>query len=111
MFGIIVQYFIFDIASEAYFYLMISLTSFEVLLQIMALIFALCTKNVKVKGLDDSRYVIVSVYITSIIFIVQFTTFVTLFTSLTALTAVSATGYFIATTAILLLIYIPKVAF
>ena len=76
---------------------------------LIALILAFCTNNVKVKGLDDSRYVIVAVYIAAIAYIIYFVTALATTLDVNTQAALSSTLYFIGITEILLLTFVPKV--
>ena len=40
------------------------------ILQVIALVLAFSTRKVKVKGLDDSKYIAAAIYVTSIVFAV-----------------------------------------
>ena len=64
----------------------------------------------KVKGLDDSQFVIAAVYFTSIFWAVIMVTSISLREYKNAAAIVYSTGFFISTTVILLLIFVPKVS-
>lgn len=78
-------------------------------LNVVALFLAFRTRKVKVKGLDDSRYIIASVYITSCILPVTIIALFTLNHFPTVYAALIAGGYYVAITAILILVFVPKV--
>lgn len=84
--------------------------SIEVFLQIVALILAFRIRSVKVKGLDDSLYIVTSINITSIIIITTLVVNITLASLLNAIKALVSSGYIIAVTSTLLLMFVPKVA-
>ena len=76
----------------------------------MALILAFRIRSVKVKGLDDSLYIVTSINITSIIIITTLVVNITLASLLNAIKALVSSGYIIAVTSTLLLMFVPKVA-
>ena len=79
------------------------------ILQIIALVLAFSIRKVKVKGLDDSKYIAAAIYVTSIVLAttVIFTFF--LANLINAFAALFSTGIFIGTTVILGLVFVPKV--
>ena len=77
------------------------------LLQIIALIFAFSIRKVNVKGLDDSRFVIASVYVGSVCLVIAAVAFGLKNSDISII--VTFTAYFIGITSILLLIFMPKV--
>ena len=82
----------------------------KALLQVIALIFAFSIRKVNVKGLNDSQYVIASVYLGSVCLIIVVVSVVTLGHYVNYLIIVTCTIYSFGTTAPLLLIFIPKVS-
>ena len=85
------------------------LYTYKILIQLAALILALCTHNIKVKGLDDAKYIIAGVYITTIYLLLSAMTIYALREYLSTYTAIFVLLTFFATTLILGLVYIPKV--
>ena len=85
------------------------LYGYKALLQIVAILFAFSTRKVKVKGLDDAKYIVTAVYVTSIVTAVIIVATYTLYDYSNALSAVLCSGIFIGATIILLLVFIPKV--
>ena len=77
------------------------------LLQIIALIFAFSIRKVNVKGLDDSRFVIASVYVGSVCLLIAAVAFGLKNYDISII--VVFTAYFIGVTSILLLMFMPKV--
>ena len=85
------------------------LYSYKGVLQLIALLLAFRTRNINVKGLDDAKYIISTVYITTIgIVVITMTSFV-LREFLIVYTAIMSLTLFFATAVILGLIFIPKV--
>ena len=87
------------------------LLGIKCLLQIIALIFAFSIRKVNVKGLDDSPFVIASVYFVSICLAIAVVTTITLINYVNYDRMVISVVFFIASTAILLLTFVPKVSF
>ena len=78
-------------------------------LQIIALLLAFRTRKVKVKGLDDSKYIAVSVYITSIVLAVTTISTYTLIDYVNVYASVVGMGFLVGTTMILGLVFVPRV--
>ena len=77
--------------------------------QAMSLVFAFSIRKVKVKGLDDSKYVVASVYVISIVLAVTVVTSYTLPTYVTIYGAVFGAALSTGATFILILTFVPKV--
>ena len=84
------------------------LFGYKGVLQVLALLLAFRTRHVKVKGLDDSVYIAASVYVTSIVLTVIVSTY-TLRDYVNAYPAVVGMGLLLGTSAILGLVFIPRV--
>ena len=85
------------------------LFGYKAILQIIGTLLAFATRKVKVKGLNDAKYIAGVIYITSIIIVVIIISFIALRKHLNALAAIYSVGYVLDATAILGLIFIPKV--
>ena len=85
------------------------LFGFKALLQVAALFLAFGIRKVKVKGLNDSKFIAATVYITSIILTVQIIVYITLNEHVDTFSALFSTCIFITATIILGLIFIPQV--
>ena len=83
---------------------------YKVLLQLLALFLAFCTHKVKVKGLDDTKCIITSIYVTTINVALVTMTFYFLKEYLSVYASIFTLLIFVSTTLILGLIFIPKVA-
>ena len=79
------------------------------LLQVIAFVLAFSTRKVKVKGLDDAKYITAAVYITSIVLVVTIIATYTLNAFVNVYSALFCTGILIGTTIILGLVFVPKV--
>ena len=82
---------------------------YKMALQVIALLLAFATRKVKVKGLDDSKYIVAATYVTSIVWAVLIFSTYTLKQFVNGFAALFCTGIFIGTTFILGLIFMPKV--
>ena len=85
------------------------LFGYKGVLQVLALLLAFRTRNVKVKGLDDSVYIAASVYVTSIVLTVIIVSTYTLRDYVNAYPAVVGMGLLLGTSAILGLVFVPRV--
>jgi hypothetical protein len=79
-------------------------------LQIIALVFAFSIRKVKVKGLDDAKYVGTIIYVTSIVLAVVIVASYSLTNYINGFAALFSTGFVIGTTVILLLVFVPLVS-
>ena len=82
---------------------------YKAVLQLIALLLAFRTRNINVKGLDDAKYIISTVYITTVGIVVIAMTFFVLREFLIVYTATVSLTLFFGTAVILGLIFIPKV--
>ena len=65
----------------------------------------------KVKGLNDSKYIAASIYVTSIVLAVSIVSTYTLMDYVNAYPAVVGMGFLLGTTMILALVFVPRVSF
>ena len=86
------------------------LYGYKGLLQVIALILAFGTRKVKVKGMDDSKYIAVAIYITSIVLAVTTVSTYTLMDYVNVYPAVVGIGFLLGTTMILGLVFVPRVS-
>ena len=75
----------------------------------VALIFSFSIAKVKAKGLNDAKYIIIAVYVTSIVTAVIFVSLYSLKTFLNLYATLFSFGFFVGTTVILALVFLPKV--
>lgn len=85
------------------------LYGYKALLQIVALIFAISIRKVHVKGLNDAVYIISAIYVTSIVTAVLVVSTYTLTELVNVYATVFCLCFFIGTTVILVLVFIPPV--
>ena len=78
-------------------------------LQIFPLLLAFRTRKVKVKGLDDSKYIAAAIYVTSIVLAVTTVSTYTLIDYVNVYPAVVGMGFLLGTTMILVLVFVPRV--
>ena len=79
------------------------------LLQIIALLLAFSIRKVKIKGVDDAKYIGAAIYVTSIVLAVIVVATYTLKDVINGFTALFCTGFLVGTTVILLLVFLPLV--
>lgn len=79
------------------------------LLQIIALLLAFSIRKVKVKGLDDAKYIGAAVYVTSIVLAVVIVATYSLIDIINWFAALFCTGFQFGTTTILFLVFVPLV--
>ena len=85
------------------------LYGYKMILQIIALVLALSTHKVKVKGLDDAKYIAAAIYVTSIVLAVIMVATYSLKNFVNAFPALFCIGFLTGTTSILGLVFVPKV--
>ncbi len=80
------------------------------LLQIVSLLFAFSIRKVKVKGLNDSKYIGAAIYVTSIVLAVIIVATYSLKDVINGFAALFCTGFLVGTTVILILVFVPLVS-
>lgn len=85
------------------------LYGYKMVMQVIALVLAFTTRKVKVKGLDDAKYIAAAIYVTSIVLAVIIVATYSLKDFVNAFPALFCTGFIIGTTSILGLVFVPKV--
>ena len=106
---IVTHYFTYVCSSTSRIIFLAVLYGYKMLLQIIALVFAFATRKVKVKGLDDSKYIAAATYVTSVVLAIVIVTSYSLREFVNAFAALFCTGFLIGTTVILGLVFVPKV--
>ena len=86
------------------------LYGYKALLQILAILFAFSIRNVKIKGLGDSKFIAAAIYITSIVTAVIIVANFTLRDFVNTYATVLSLGFLIGTTGILALVFVPVVS-
>ena len=87
------------------------LYGYKGVLQVIALFLAFGTRRVKVKGLNDSKFIAATIYITSIVLAVKIIASITLNEYVNTFSVLFSTSIFITATVILSLIFIPQVSY
>ena len=82
---------------------------YKSVLQIVALVFSFSIGRVRLKGLNDAKYIAAAVYVTSIVTAVIIVSLYSLKTFLNLYAALFSFGFLSGTTVILALVFIPKV--
>ena len=77
--------------------------------QILALLLSFATWKVQIRGLDDSKPIIVATYVTSLVLAVVIVSTYTLTEYINAYATVFGVGFFFGTTLILCLVFMTKV--
>ena len=85
------------------------LYGYKMVMQVIALVLAFINRKVKVKGLDDAKYIAAAIYVTSIVLAVVIVATYSLKDFVNAFPTLFCTGFIIGTTSILGLVFVPKV--
>ena len=104
------QFYLYRCSSKDRHGLLAVLSAQQCFLHAIALILAFRTRKVKVKGLDDSKYVVASVYMTSCVLAATIITIFSLTPFVNIYPVVIGAGHYITTITILILVFIPKVS-
>ena len=88
---------------------LIILFGYKAILRIAAIPLAFATRKIKVKGLNDAKFIGGIIYVSSIVIVVIIISFIVLRKHLNVLAAIYSVGYMVDATVILGLIFIPKV--
>ena len=107
--GIITHYFMYICSSTARDIFLGILYGYKMVMQVIALVLAFITRKVKVKGLDDAKYIAAAIYVTSIVLAVVIVATYSLKDFVNAFPTLFCTGFIIGTTSILGLVFVPKV--
>ena len=107
--GIVTEYSTYVCTSTARNIFLGILYGYKMVLQVIALVLAFSTRKVKVKGLDDAKYIAAAIYVTSIVLAVILVATYSLNEFVNAFPALFCTGFLIGTTVILGLVFVPKV--
>jgi gamma-aminobutyric acid type B receptor len=85
------------------------LYGYKALLQVIALVISFSIRKIKIKGLNDAKSIALAVYVTSTVTAVIIVSFYSLKEYLNLYATLFCFGFLVGTTAILCLIFIPKV--
>ena len=92
------------------YFILAMIYAYMAVLQICALYFAFQTRKVKVKGLNDAKYIAMTVYIVGILILINLVTTFALPTYVTVYATIYSSCLWLSSTAVLGLSFIPKVA-
>lgn len=90
--------------------LVIMLYISKILLQICSLALAFWTRNVKVKGLDDSKYIPSAIYVSTIVLPISLTAAFALRSHVNVFPAVLSIAHLFGATIILVIVFVPRVS-
>jgi len=85
------------------------LYGYKVVFQAVTVIMALKTRKVKVRGLDDYREIIMATYLTSFVLVIVLIVNYTVEDMINTFISITSLSFFIGATAIILLVFVPKV--
>ena len=97
-------------ASSPTFFWQITIFVYLAILQVVGMLLAFQTRRVKMKGLEDAKFVAMIIYISSIVLVALALVMFGLRTFINAGNGITAAGIFTVTTVILGFNFVPKVA-
>lgn len=104
------RYYVYVCVSQQRYITLGILYGYKALLQVIALILAVSIRKVNIKGLNDGIYIISAIYVTSIVTAVIVVSTYSLTELINVYAAVFCVCFFIGTTVILVLVFIPSVS-
>ena len=107
--GIVTENFVYVCDSKARNIFLGILYGYKMLLQIIALLFAFSIRKVRIKGLNDAKYIAAIIYVTSIVLAVIIVATYTLNDFINGFAALFCTGFLVGTSTILILVFVPMV--
>jgi gamma-aminobutyric acid type B receptor len=108
--GIITEYCVYICQSTPRYIFLGVLYGYKMVLQVIALVLAFSIRKVKIKGLDDAKFIGASIYVTSIVLAVTIVGTYTLDDVINAFAGLVCSGFFIGTTVILIFVFVPVVS-
>ena len=103
------RYFIYTCNSTARDYTQGALYGYKVVLQLATVIMAIKSRKVKIQGVNDCREIILATYISSFVLMIIFIFNIFVADRLNLYTVFTSFGLFVGTTAIMVLVFVPKV--
>ena len=85
------------------------LYGYKAVLQVLTVLLALKTRKVKVKGLDDYKYIIMATYVSTFVLVVVTVFTFTIEDQVNLYAALTSFSFFLGSTVIVMLIFVPKV--
>ena len=106
---IITNYYVYICNSTARDIFLGILYGYKMVLQVIALLLAFSIRKVKVKGLDDAKYIAAAVYVTSIVMAGIIVANYTLKDVIDVFAVLYCTGFVVGTSVILIFVFVPQV--
>ena len=106
----VTQFFVYVCQSQSRSITLGVLYGYKMVPQVIALVCAFSIRKIKVKGLDDAKFIAFSVYITSLVTAIVIVITYTLDDYINYYASIFCSGFFIGTTVILGLVMIPPVS-
>ena len=103
------RYFIYTCNSTARDYTQGALYGYKVILQLATVMMAIKSRKVKVQGVNDYREIILATYVSSFVLMIIFIFNIFVADRLNLYTMFTSFGLFVGTTAIMVLVFVPKV--
>ena len=103
------RYFIYTCNSTARGYTQGALYGYKVVLQLATVLMSIKTRKVKILGMDDYREIILATYISSFVLMIIFIFNIFVADRINLYTIVTCFGLFVGATAIMVLVFVPKV--
>jgi len=103
------HYFVYVCSSEARKWALGILYGYKVVLQAITVIMALKTRKVKVRCVDDYREIIMATYLTSFVLVIVLIVNYTVEDMINTFIGITSLSFFVGATAIILLVFVPKV--
>jgi len=103
------HYFIYTCSSAAWNITLGILYGYKALLQVATFVMALKTRKVNVQGMDDYREIVMATYLTCFVLIINLIAKFVVEDQINTFTAVTSLTFFVGTTAIVVLVFVPKV--
>ena len=103
------RYFIYTCNSTARDYTQGALYGYKVVLQLATVLMAIKSRKVKIQGVNDCREIILATYISSFVLMIIFIFNIFVADRLNLYTVFTSFGLFVGTTAIMVLVFVPKV--
>ena len=107
---VITEFYVYICTSEARNIFLGVLYGYKMVLQAIALLLAFSIRRVKVKGLNDAKYVAAAVYATSVVLAVLIVASFSLSSFIDVFASLFSAGLLVGTTVILMLVFIPLVS-
>ena len=85
------------------------LYGYKAVLQVLTVVLALKTRKVKIKGLDDYKYIVMATYVSTFVLLVVTVFTFTIEDQVNLYAALTSFSFFLGSTVIVMLVFVPKV--